>query len=90
MSHQTTQIFTNFNRKDLNLSEFRPICFFKLKKSSGNIFYSLNNPENDFGIIYIDIAIFTAEKSKKMVNPNFQPIFSDLCGAQKFFVVTFK
>ena len=91
MTHQTTQTFNIFNKKNLKLSGFQPNFLWKLtKKSLHNILQPLNNPENYFGIIPSNIAIFTAKKSEKMTIPTFEPSFWNLCQALKFFVSTLK
>ena len=60
------------------------------KKSLCKTLHPLNNPENDFGIIPWNIAIFTAKKSEKMTIPTFEPSFWNLCQALKFFLSTLK
>ena len=90
MSHQKKHRPSSLQSEELKFILISAEISFQLKKSLGNIFVSLNNPENDFGIIYSKIAIFTAEKPEKIVNLIFEPIFSDLSWGQKFFVVSLK
>ena len=71
MSHQKKHRPSSLQSEELKFILISAEISFQLKKSLGNIFVSLNNPENDFGIIYSKIAIFTAEKSEKNCKSNF-------------------